>query len=214
MTAYDRKDSAYRTAKREGLRSRAAMKLRELDDRFHFLLPGRRVLELGCWPGGWLQIAARRVGRSGAVVGVDLVEVEPLGLENVRTIAGDVRDREVLAKALDLLGGRADVLLSDLAPKLSGVKAVDNARHEGLVRIAVEAAGLVLVPSGGLLVKLFSSCEADMTKLLRSRFEEVTKIRPDSTRKGSSELYGAAYRCRPAPQGESAVPSGGLDGAS
>jgi len=196
VSAYDRKDFAYRAAKREGLRSRAALKLRELDDRFRLLAPGKRVLELGCWPGGWLQIAAERVGDSGTVVGIDLVEVEPLGLDTVRTVQGDARDREVLVRALDLLSGPADILLSDLAPKLSGVKAADLARHEALVEAAVEAARWVLAPTGSLLVKLFSSCESQMTALLRSRFEETSKIRPDTTRKGSSELYAVARRPR------------------
>lgn len=196
MSDYDRKDFAYRSAKREGLRSRAALKLRELDERFHLFASGQRVLELGCWPGGWLQIAAERVGNSGTVVGVDIVQVEPLPSRAVHTIEGDACDPDVLERALGLLGGPADLLLSDLAPKLSGIKVADRARHESLVEAAVSAAGLVLAPGGTLLVKLFSSCESQMTALLRSRFEITAKVRPGTTRKGSSELYAVARRQR------------------
>ncbi len=196
MPKYDRKDAAYRAAKDQGLRSRAALKLRELDQRFRLFAPGARVVELGCWPGGWLQIASMAVGDNGRVVGVDLAAVEPLGLVNVSTVVGDVRDPAVVKRTLAELGGRADVLLSDLAPKLSGIRTADDARHEALVEIAVQTAAAALSPHGAALIKLFSTCESQMTALMRKTFEEVSKVRPSTTRKGSSEIYALGRRPR------------------
>ncbi len=120
MSAYDRKDATYRAARRAGLRSRAAPKLDELDRRFRLLTRGARVVDLGCWPGGWLQVAATRVGEGGLVVGVDLEPTDGLGLANVRTIVGDVAELAVRERLRDELGGPADVVLCDMAPKLSG----------------------------------------------------------------------------------------------
>ncbi len=207
MGHYQRKDATYHAAKKAGLRSRAGIKLEDLDARFRLLSPGCRVVDLGCWPGAWLQVASRRVGPSGVVVGVDLVATEPLGLSNVTTIAGDAGDPEVQARILDAAGGPIDVVLSDLSPKLTGIRATDAAREEALVDVAVEFARRVLSPNGRLLVKLFSGVEQAMTKKLREEFRTVTAWRPPSTRKGSSEIYVAATgrrADRPAsgPQGE------------
>lgn len=192
MGHYQRKDATYHAAKKAGLRSRAGIKLEDLDARFRLLAPGRRVVDLGCWPGAWLQVASRRVGPSGVVVGVDLVATDPLGLANVTTIAGDAGDPEVQQKILDAAGGPIDVVLSDLAPKLTGIRATDQAREEALVEVAIEFACRVLGPGGRLLVKLFSGVEQAMTKRLREEFRTVTAWRPPSTRKGSSEIYVAA----------------------
>jgi 23S rRNA (uridine2552-2'-O)-methyltransferase len=189
MSAYDRKDATYRAARRAGLRSRAAPKLEELDRRFGLLTRGARVVDLGCWPGGWLQIAATKVGEGGLVVGVDFEPTDGLGLANVRTIAGDVADPQVRERLRDALGGPADIVLCDMAPKLSGVKVADRERHLALVRLAVEVAVEVLAPGGSAVIKLFSEAEQEATSVLRERFSSVTKYRPVGTRKGSSELY-------------------------
>lgn len=194
VAAYIRKDAPYRAAKRAGLRSRAAPKLQELDQRHRFMRAGMRVLDLGCWPGGWLQIASRAVGPSGRVVGVDLELVVDLGLDNVSVFVGDVLDpstRRILAEAL---GGRADIVLSDLAPKLSGVKVADCERHLRLLELAVDLAAEFLVDDGALVIKLFSGVESEATALLEQRIGRVVKSRPDSTRKGSSEIYAIAYK--------------------
>src|SRR5437868_14643980 len=114
---YDRKDAFYRKAKSAGMRSRAAFKLEDLDRRL--LRAGDRVLDLGCWPGGWLQVAARRVGDRGRVVGIDRKPLEPLHLANVHIIEGDVTAENTVEALRRALGGPADVVLSDLSPELS-----------------------------------------------------------------------------------------------
>jgi len=192
MGSYERKDATYRAAKKSGLRSRAGVKLEDLDAKFRLLAPGRRVVDLGCWPGAWLQVAARRVGSTGVVVGVDLVAVEPLGLANVTTIVGDVRDAAVRQQIVDAAGGPIDVVLSDLSPKLTGVRATDEAREEELVAVAIDLAHGMLAANGCLVVKLFSRVEASMTKRMRESFASVSAWRPPSTRKGSSEIYAMA----------------------
>jgi 23S rRNA (uridine2552-2'-O)-methyltransferase len=193
--AYQRKDATYRTAKKAGLRSRAGIKLEDLDARFHLLAPGRRVVDLGCWPGAWLQVASDRVGPGGKVIGVDLVAVEPLARANVATIVGDACDASVQQQIIALAGGPIDVVLSDLSPKLTGIRVTDEAREEHLVEMAIDFARRVLSPRGRLLVKLFSGVEPAMVKKLRNGFSSVTAWRPPSTRKGSSEIY--AYAADP-----------------
>jgi 23S rRNA (uridine2552-2'-O)-methyltransferase len=192
MCAYDRKDATYRAAKQAGLRSRAGIKLEDLDSRFHLLAPGRRVVDLGCWPGAWLQVAARRVGATGKVVGVDLVEVEPLDLANVVTFTGDAGDPQMQERIVEAAGGPIQLVLSDLSPKLTGIRATDEAREEALVELAIVFACRVLTPDGRLLVKLFSRVEQAMTRKLRAAFTSVSAYRPPSTRKGSSEIYAMA----------------------
>src|SRR3990172_900761 len=118
---YRRKDAHYRRARAEGYRARSAYKLAELDRRYRLLAPGHFVVDLGAWPGGWLQVARGRVGERGRVVGLDLAAIEPLGAPNVTVVTGDVRDPAVVAAVRARLGRPADVVLSDLAPKLTGV---------------------------------------------------------------------------------------------
>ncbi|MBI2963011.1 MAG: RlmE family RNA methyltransferase [Deltaproteobacteria bacterium] len=195
---YERKDAFYREAKARGLRSRAAFKLEDLDRRV--LRPGDRVVDLGCWPGGWLQVAARRVGDRGRVVGVDLRRLDPLGLAAVRVIQGDVADPATLARVAEALEGPADVVLSDLSPQLSGIRERDEARATELVRLALSFVGRLLRPGGSLVCKIFMN--ADYPALLaetRSRFGEVTTARSQATRKGSAELYLIARGLRAAP---------------
>jgi 23S rRNA (uridine2552-2'-O)-methyltransferase len=192
VAPYTRKDRAYREAKRSGFRSRAALKLAELDKKFGVFSVGARVVDLGCWPGGWLQVAAERVGTGGKVVGVDRERTETLGLPQVIVITADAGDPAARSVVTDALGGKADVLLSDMAPKLSGVKIADRERHLALVMVAVEWARDVLAPRGRAVVKLFSGVEADSLEVLREAFTSVAVHRPPSTRKGSSEIYAIA----------------------
>lgn len=188
--AYERKDRAYRQAKREGFRSRAAYKLDELDDDFHILAEGKKIIDLGCWPGAWLQVAAKRVGPRGVVVGIDRVDTTPLGRDNVVLITGDVRDASTVERVLELLGGPADVVLSDLAPKLTGVRITDTARQSELVEAALVYAQATLRPGGSLLAKLFMNADyPSLIARIRSSFREVRARRPDSTRSGSAEIY-------------------------
>lgn len=195
--AYNRKDAAYRRAKREGYRSRAAYKLEELDRRFKLFRRGHRVVDLGCWPGAWLQYAAEKTGHEGRLVGVDLAESEPLGGKNIRVLVGDAADEAIVETVRSELGGPADVVLSDMAPKLTGVKPADAVRHAELVRLAIDRSRQWLQPDGALVVKLFMDAEyQDLISELRSTFRAVRSVKPDSSRQGSSELYTCARGLR------------------
>ena len=196
---YQRKDSFYTRAKRAGFRSRAAYKLEELARRYRFFGPGGRVVDLGAWPGGWLQVAGREVGATGLVVGVDLQPIDPLpGVENVVLIRGDAADPSTLTKILDLCGGPVDVLLSDLAPKLSGIRDRDVANAQALAECAVQVATRLLKNGGTLVIKLFMSDEiASFLARLRTLFEHVRTSRPEATRKGSAEIYAIAAGFKP-----------------
>jgi 23S rRNA (uridine2552-2'-O)-methyltransferase len=185
---YERKDRFYRKAKQLGLRSRAAFKLEDLDR--GLIKTGDRVVDLGCWPGGWLQIAARRVGQSGTVVGVDVRKPEPIGLANVRLIEGDVCDPQVVDEVARVLGGPADVVLSDMAPPLTGIRDRDEARARELVERALAVVERLLRPGGGFVCKLFMNADyALLRESIRKRFERVSITRSEATRRGSSELY-------------------------
>jgi 23S rRNA (uridine2552-2'-O)-methyltransferase len=189
--AYDRKDLHYRRARAAGYRARSAYKLIELDDRFRLLRPGDVVVDLGAWPGAWMQVAAERVGPTGRVVGLDLERLEPVGPDWVTALTGDVRDPAVIAELRRRLGGLAGVALCDLAPKLTGIRDTDEARGAELVGAAIDALRYVLRPGGRVMVKLFMNSELRATlDTLRRLFEQVKTTRPEATRRGSSELYG------------------------
>jgi 23S rRNA (uridine2552-2'-O)-methyltransferase len=191
VSSYQRKDHFHQRAKREGFRSRAAYKLAEIDRAHRLLRRGQRVFDLGSWPGGWLQVASRAVGPSGRVVGVDLVAIDPTPEStNVAVIRADLTQPAVAQRLLDALGGPADVLLSDAAPKLTGVRATDRAREEELLE-AIEALLPALVRSGGdLLVKILDSPEAQaVDRRIRRRCERARAVRPSATRRGSAERY-------------------------
>jgi 23S rRNA (uridine2552-2'-O)-methyltransferase len=188
--AYRRKDSFYRRAKSEGYRSRAAYKLLEIHRRHRLFRRGDRVIDLGSWPGGWVQVAAECVGEHGRVVGVDLARVEPLPQPQVALFCADLRDENVRRQLAHALGGEADVILSDMAPKLSGVRDRDQALAAELAALALEFARRFLRPGGKLLLKLFDAPETQgLIAELRGVFDAVAILRPEATRKGSAELY-------------------------
>lgn len=190
MARYERKDHFYRKARKEGLRSRAGFKLDELDQRFSLLRRGMKVVDLGCWPGAWLQVASRLVGTEGRVIGVDLAPAEALPGGNVEILHGDATEQDVQDQIGVLLGGPADVLLSDMAPKLSGIKHADAARHAELVRVAMRVARRLLVPDGAFVAKLFMDSEYQaLMQTLRDEFVAVKTVKLGSTRQHSSELY-------------------------
>lgn len=188
---YDPKDAFYRRAKDEGYRSRAAYKLLDLARRYRLIRKGDRVVDLGAWPGGWTQVAAELAGPKGFVVAVDLRPLETLGAATrVVSIVGDVGEPAVQEELMRRLGGRADVILSDMAPQLSGVRARDSARAGELARTALVVADRLLKPGGRLLVKIFMSEETEaLLKELRGRFAEVKLSRPEASRPGSAETY-------------------------
>jgi len=188
--SYNRRDAPYRQAKAAGYRARSAYKLIQLDERFRLLRRGDLVADLGAWPGAWLQVAAERVGPRGRVVGIDLVTIEPLAFPNVTCLVGDVRDATAIAAVREHLGGPASVVLCDLSPKLSGVRATDDARASELTSAALDVTALLLRPRGRLLVKLFMSPDYPAhVAHLKSSFTEVRTTRPEASRRGSSELY-------------------------
>jgi 23S rRNA (uridine2552-2'-O)-methyltransferase len=159
--------------------------------RERLLRPGQRVVDLGCWPGGWLQVAARAVGETGRVVGVDRTPLEP-GLEapGVVVLELDLAAPDAAARIRAALGGPADVLLSDAAPKLTGVRATDRAREEALLEAIEVLVAELLRPGGDLLLKLLESPEARAAAQRIARgFERSRTLRTAASRKGSSESY-------------------------
>jgi 23S rRNA (uridine2552-2'-O)-methyltransferase len=176
-------------ARREGYRSRAAYKLLEIDRKDRLLRPGMTVVDLGAAPGGWSQVAAERVGRKGRVIALDRLDMPPLpGVEFIR---GDILDDDYLAFVRERLGdGLADLVISDMAPNISGVDAVDQPRSIYLAELALDLAGHVLAPGGDLLVKVFQGAgsEAYMAEL-RSRFKKIAVRKPQSSRARSREIY-------------------------
>ena len=187
---YQPKDAFYRKAKQEGYRSRAAYKLKELARRFRLIKPGDRVLDLGAAPGGWLQVAAELVGPKGRVVGIDLQPIAPLGGANVVVLQGDATAPDSRVKVKEALGGPADCVLSDLAPRLSGIRDADIGRSLDLVRMAHSVARELLRPGGSFVAKTFVADELrDFFAELKRDFSDVERTRPEATRKGSSEIY-------------------------
>jgi len=191
MAKYDRKDAYHQRAKREGFRSRAAYKLEEMARRTQILKRGAKVFDLGCWPGGWLQVAARAVGSKGRVVGVDLAALDPpLEEKNVAFLQADLTDAATAPALLALLGGPADVILCDAAPKLTGVRATDRAHEEALLEGIEALLPILLRPGGDLLLKLMESPEAQtIEKRLRARFGRARSLKPAASRKGTTERY-------------------------
>ena len=178
-------------ARRLGYRSRAAFKLIELDDRFGLLLPGQRVVDLGCAPGGWTQVAVERVrageGR-GAVVAVDLGETKPIA--GAVILCGDLRDPEVVSAVKAALGGPADVVLSDMAPPSTGHAATDHLRIVALAEVATSVAAEILRPGGAFVAKVFKGgTEGMLLAQLKRQFSELRHAKPPASRAESAETY-------------------------
>jgi len=180
-------------ARQQGWRSRAAFKLLELDDRFHILRHGVRVLDLGAAPGGWTQVAVRR--GAGTVVGVDLLPVDPI--PGATLLLGDFNDPNTPARLAAALGGKADVVLSDMAPNTTGHAATDHLRIMALAELAAAFAQEVLAPDGAFVAKVFQGgSERAMLSALKQDFVSVRHAKPPASRKGSSELYVVAMGFR------------------
>ena len=195
-------DPYVKQAQREGYRARAAYKLKEIDEELHLLRPGQVVVDLGAAPGAWSQYVRRRfaptqagVGGAatgtlnGTIIALDLLEFEPI--EGVAVVMGDFREEAVLARLEDELAGRrVDVVISDLAPNLSGIEASDAARMTDLVELAVEFARRHLVPQGALVCKVFhGSGYSQLAKLFKTVFKTVKPIKPKASRDKSAETF-------------------------
>jgi len=188
--SYKPQDSYFKKAKKEGYRSRAAYKLLELQQRYRILKAGDGVIDLGAAPGGWLQVAAKVVGQNGKVIGVDLQSIQPLPERNVILLSGDIMAAAVQQTIRELIGGRANCVLSDLAPKLSGIRDADMARCLELNRTALAVASQLLRPGGAFLVKSFIGDDLQLfTAELKQHFSAVQRTKPEATRPGSSEFY-------------------------
>ena len=196
--AYTPQDRFFKKAKQDGYRSRAAYKLVELQQRFHLMKAGDKVVDLGAAPGGWLQVAASLVGPTGIVVGVDLQPIQRLQERNIALLQGDVLTGETRSKIKELLGGMAQCVLSDMAPKLSGIRDADMARCQELNRLALHVAKELLRPGGILLVKSFTSEDLQTYSAeLKNHFSTVQRTKPEASRQGSSEFYFYASGFRP-----------------
>ncbi len=178
-------------AKAEGWRSRAAFKLLEMDERFHLLKPGARVVDLGAAPGGWAQVAARKIGLEkgrGKIVGIDLLEVEPMA--GATFIVMDFMDEAAPDRLKELLGGEADVVMSDMAANATGHRKTDHLKIMGLAEAAAAFAREVLAPGGAFLAKVLQGgTENTLLADLKRDFAVVRHVKPAASRADSSELY-------------------------
>lgn len=191
-------DQYVQKAKAQGLRSRAAFKLDEIAARERLFRPGVRVVDLGAAPGGWSQLAAAKVGPKGAVVAVDLLEIAPMS--GVTVLRGDFRESQVREAVRAGLGGvRADVVLSDMLPNVSGIPSVDQANAAALTELAIEFCREVLKPEGVFVVKVFQG-EAfqGLLALMKGTFASVATRKPEASRGESRETYLVGRGLRPA----------------
>jgi 23S rRNA (uridine2552-2'-O)-methyltransferase len=187
-------DPYVQAAKSQGYRSRAAFKLLELDEKYNLIAKNARVVDLGAAPGGWSQIAMARGARS--VVGIDLLPIVPV--EGAMFIEGDFTNEGMDARLKTLLGGPADLVLSDMAPNTTGHVATDHIRIMALADMALHFATEVLAPDGAFVAKLFQGgAERDMLNILKLRFRTVRHAKPPASRKDSKEMYVVATGFRP-----------------
>jgi len=190
-----RHDRFHQKARKEGYVARAAFKLQTIDEKVDLFAPGQRVLDLGCSPGSWLQYAARRVGGSGHLVGIDRGPID-LTMPNLRVVVGNVFDVDIgeLCGELD----HFDVVLSDMAPDTSGVRRLDQDRSEALFERALEIAEATLSPGGHFVAKLFQGAGFQgLIQHCRQRFDKVRIIKPPSSRTASIEQYVVGTGFRP-----------------
>ncbi len=175
-------------ARKRGYRSRAAFKLAQLDDRFHFLKNGARVVDLGCAPGGWTQVVVERCGRSVRVVGIDLAEVE--AIPGADLLVGDFLDEDAPERLKTALGGPADVVLSDMAAHATGHAKTDHLKVMALVEAAHLFAREVLAPGGAFVAKVLQGgTERDLLAALKRDFARVAHVKPAASRADSAEMY-------------------------
>lgn len=191
-------DPYYKKAKQEDYRSRASYKLKQLDKKFKIIKQGNKVVDLGAAPGGWSQVALEKVGEEGIVVGVDLNRIKPFPEENFHGIRGDFTTPEVQSKIMELIGGKAKVVISDASPSLCGIKNLDQLRSIDLITVVIEIAENILEEKGNLVMKVFQGPEyKNMLNSLKKKFRQVKTTKPPSSRKKSSEMYVVALGYKP-----------------
>ncbi len=184
-----KRDLYRRKARKEGYRSRAAYKLKQLDDKFDLMREGDAVLDVGCAPGGWLQVESERVGQAGRVLGVDLNPVEPPS-RNVETMVLDITQPNSLKELASKLGGNVDAVFSDLSPTMMGVWEVDSGRQIDMTRAAFDVACRVLKKGKNAVFKIFEGEFTDeFVRYAKPRFLRTDLAKPKASRRQSSELY-------------------------
>jgi len=183
------KDPYVKQAQTEGRRSRALFKLKQIDEKYHLIKKGDCVVDLGAAPGGWSEYAAPHLGPSGTLIALDVLPMNSLA--GVTFIQGDFTEDAVMQQLVAVLGDKkANLVLSDMAPNMSGIKDVDQSRSVYLAELALEVAARILAPGGHFLVKLFHGAGFDAyVKAIRQQFEKVQVIKPDASRAKSSEVY-------------------------
>jgi 23S rRNA (uridine2552-2'-O)-methyltransferase len=192
-----KRDYYYRKAKEEKYRSRAAYKLFQAIEKYHFMKRGDVVVDLGAAPGGWIQAARKNVGTKGFVLGVDLKPIEPFPQSNVRTIIGDINEQETQEQISSMLPRKADVVISDASPNISGIWEVDHARQIELAQQALKIALETLRPPGNFLVKVFEGdLLVDFINKMKRHFEIVRIIKPMASRAKSSEMFVLGMRLK------------------
>ncbi|MEM2944973.1 MAG: RlmE family RNA methyltransferase [Thermoproteota archaeon] len=185
-----KRDPYFILSKKEGYRSRASYKLKQILDEYKLIRTGDIVLDIGCAPGGWLQVASEAVGETGLVIGVDVKKVENLGLENTKTIILNVFDEGFVEKVLKESKSRFDAILSDLSPNMSGIYELDHARQIEMVERVIQLSKYLLKTGGSMVIKVFEGEGSDRVYKRVSRlFRFVKRVKPKASRKGSSEFY-------------------------
>lgn len=193
--AYQRKDHLYNQAKSEGYRSRASYKLMELDKKYKLIKSGSKVLDLGCAPGGWMQVLLEKCSNQGLVIGVDLEEILPFKLgPKIKKLPiflkGDITSEEIQNEVTSYCPEGVDLVLSDMSPKLSGIAIRDMVRSVELVEMAFNVASKLLKPGGNFIAKIFPSQDAEeLAKKIKPSFKSFARQNLDSSRKTSNEFY-------------------------
>ena len=189
-------DPFVKRAIKEGWRSRAVYKLQELDEKYKLLQPGMNIVDLGAAPGGWSQYAARKVGKAGNLIAIDVLDMD--AIKNVHFLKGDFTEQEIYESLKEIVGQKPiDLVLSDMAPNISGISSVDQPKAMYLAELAAEFSLEVLTSDGGLIVKLFQGAGFDdYVKMLRSKFSKVLIRKPDASRTRSREVYALATQIK------------------
>lgn len=183
-----RKDHYRKLAKANNYRSRSVYKLSQLNNSYHFIKQGMRIVDIGAAPGGWLQIASKIIGPSGKIIGIDIKEIDPI--QNVITITGNIEDDATVNILYKTLSGRADLILSDVAPNVSGLWEIDHIRQINLTKKATEITTKILKRNGNALYKVFQGeLTEEFIKYCKEIFYNVIITKPDASRKQSSEIY-------------------------
>ena len=191
-----KKDHYRKLAKEQGYRSRSAFKLIELNQKYNLIKSNDNILDFGAAPGGWLQVASKLVMPKGKVIGVDLLPIKPIN-ENVTILQGDIRDEKVVNNILNEAGRKVDIILSDIAPNISGIWKIDHNNQIDLTRLIINRFPELLEKNGGCLLKAFDGpMLKPLEKELRKNFTNVKLIKPKVSRNASSELYIACRNFR------------------